>query len=826
MESSTDHFTTSLRRNTVSTLSNCFHCGLPNEAGEEFTVKINGEHRAMCCPGCHAVATAIVENGLEDYYTFRTELAAKGDELLDATLEKLRIYDQPAIQEEFVYEQGKHKQIQLTVEGITCAACGWLIEKQMSKVNGISQIAVNVANRRAIITWDPEHISLSEILSAFQKVGYTASPFQQDKHEESFKQEQKQYLKKVGLAGIMTMQVMMLMTGLYFDWFGNIEQETRQYFYWISLVLSTPVVFYSGSVFYISALKAIMARTVNMDVPVTLAIWGTYLAGLKATWLETGEVYFESICMFVFLLLLSRFLEHRSRHQASIISANMLQYIPVTATLITDDKLSDVLAKQLKPGQVVLVKTGETIPIDGKIVKGTTQVNESMLNGEFEPNTKTIGDRVYGGTINQADAIEVVVEKTLKDALVNQISRLQEQAMANKPRIALIADDLSRYFVVAVLVLSALTFTYWTTQGNPNAFFIMISVLVATCPCALGLATPSALTCGMARLNKLGILLKRADALEQVAKIDTLVLDKTGTLTQGKFSIEKSWFAENQNSTDALQLAQALESRSEHPIAEAFKLDDSFSSRHEISGFKTTIGHGIEGAIDNHHYHLGSERFIQTLGFTLPAEHKDALNNANVFMYKDSALIAAFWMSDTLKEGISETLAELAINNKVLLSGDTEKNVNQVATKLKLGSYLATQSPQDKLNYVNEAQSKGQHLMMLGDGINDAPVLSTADVSVAVGNATDIAKSSADVILLSDKLSALPSLFEMSNRTRRKIKQNIMWSLGYNLLVLPFAMSGLLDPWMAVVGMSLSSIIVVSNSTRLLKDKQQMALAS
>ena len=270
----------------------CYHCALPNDATHKYEAVILGETRQLCCPGCQAVAQAIVDNGLEDYYQFRTEPAQKSDDGILESLSALNVYDDPALQEEFVFDEGQHKQIQLTLEGITCAACGWLIEKQLSKVSGIAQVAVNVQERRALITWEPDVIKLSQILTTLKRIGYVGSPFHPDEHEASYKREQKSFIKKLGLAGIMTMQVMMLMAGLYFDWFGAIEQETRQYFYWVALTLTTPVVLYSGSAFYLGALKAISAKTVNMDVPVTLAVFGTYFAGLRSTLLEQGEVYF------------------------------------------------------------------------------------------------------------------------------------------------------------------------------------------------------------------------------------------------------------------------------------------------------------------------------------------------------------------------------------------------------------------------------------------------------------------------------------------------------------------------------------------------------
>ena len=785
----------------------CYHCGLPNKAGHDYQSTILGKNRHLCCPGCKAVADAIVANGLEDYYKFRTEPAVQGDTSITETLNKLSVYDEPALQEEFVFDEGRHKQIQLTLEGITCAACGWLIEKQLSHLAGIRQIAVNVQERRALVTWEPGELSLSDILVAIKRIGYDAIPFQPDQHEASYKKEDKAFLKKLGLAGLMTMQVMMLMTGLYFDWFGNIETETRQYFHWVALVLTTPVVLYSGSTFYLGAMKALSARTVNMDVPVTLAIFGTYFAGLKSTLLATGDVYFESICMFIFLLLLSRFLEHRSRHRAAQISANMTHYIPVSATrLNADNSVSNCLAKQLQPGDSVLVKPGETVPIDGVVVSGDSAVDESMLTGEFAPVEKSERSQVYGGTVNQSGTLTVRVTKTLKHALVNQIVRLQAQAMASKPKVAQLADSVSRYFVMGVLLISVFTFGYWYWQGNPDAFWIMISVLVATCPCALGLATPSALTCAMAKLNKHGMLLKRADVLEQLTSITTIALDKTGTLTRGQFGIAQQWIASDHSQDNIAALAATLESRSEHPIARAFSHDTLFA----ISDFAVTPGGGVSGNINGTHYTMGSPAFCNV---TLPPMPF----TPNVLLLEEETLIAAFLVSDNLRDDARATLDALRPLKLTILSGDTQQNVDAIASELPVSLAKGQLTPEQKYEEVKALQAQSDSVMMLGDGINDAPVLASADVSVAVGNATDVAKTAADVILLGDSLLSVPALLTIAKRTRAKIRQNILWALAYNAVILPFAVSGILSPWMAVVGMSVSSIIVVTNSTRLLK---------
>lgn len=790
----------------------CYHCGLPIAQSDEgqFNTVILGQPRDMCCPGCLSVSEAIVENGLEDYYQFRTEPAQKSDDGILATLDKLTLFDDPALQEEFVFDEGRHKQIQLTLEGITCAACGWLIEKQLSKVKGIKQVAVNVQERRALITWSELEIKLSQILVTLKRIGYEGAPFHPDEHEASYKREQKTFLKKVGLAGIMTMQVMMLMTGLYFDWFGAIELETRQYFYWVALTLTTPVVLYSGSTFYLGAVKALSAKTVNMDVPVTIAVFGTYFAGIRSTLLERGEVYFESVCMFIFLLLLSRFLEHRSRHRAAQISANMLQHIPVSASkLLADGTIKDTLAKRLDVGEIVLVKPGETIPIDGQVVDGRASVDESMLTGEFDPVTKAGSSAVFGGTVCQDGSLTIRVTKTHKHALVNEIVRLQASAMANKPKAAQLADNFSRYFVTAVLLISACTYGFWTLQGNDNAFWITISVLVATCPCALGLATPSALTCAMAKLNRSGILLKRADALEQVTDISTIALDKTGTLTKGEFTLASVWYADGVDKDNVMALARSLELRSEHPIAIAFAQDDS-KQNFEVSEFQVTPGGGISGVINNANCTMGTALFcgVDTGIVTI---------NANVFLAVNGKLLAAFELSDTLRDDTSSTLNKLSQTHElVVLSGDTQENVDALTKGLPIATSQGGLTPDKKYNAVVKMQQQGKKVLMMGDGINDAPVLASADVAIAVGNATDVAKTAADVILLGDQLHSVPELIDTAYKVKQKIRQNIGWAVGYNVLILPFAVSGLLSPWMAVVGMSLSSIIVVTNSTRLL----------
>lgn len=785
----------------------CFHCGLEVAPQFEYHTQVLGKQQIFCCPGCSAVAEAIVNNGLEDYYHYRSEFADKATDSEDNILDKLSVFDDESILHEFVDEQNGSSEIQLTISGIHCAACAWLIEKQLAKVTGINKVGVNVSARRATVSWDNQQLKFSQILGHIEKIGYHAKPFQAEQHEATFRQENKRFLKRLGLAGLMTMQVMMLNIGVFFDLFGHIDEQTKQYFNWISLFLTTPVILYSASEFYSSAWRAISVKMVNMDVPITLALSLTYVSGVFATIQNHGQTYFESLCMFVFFILTSRYLEHSARYKASQLSANMLEYIPTTANLIDNNNVVAVLAKSLKVNQSVLVKSGEMVPVDGEIIEGQGQLDEAMLTGEFDLVSKSIGETVFAGTVNQLGTLTIKVNKTLKHSMLSQINLLQNKALLNKPQIATLADQFSQYFVILVLAISLVSYIVWLQIDESQALWITVSILIATCPCALGLATPSALSFAIAHLNSKGVLLKHGDALETISKVDWIALDKTGTLTEGRFTLAKCICNEKQNKDQCLQIAASLEQFSSHPIAKAFsKLPRS----HSVTDFSTKIGQGVTGKIEGQIYKLGSSRFIS---LDVPMQ----MQNCNVFLATEDSVLCGFLLTDKIRPSATELLNEISNKQLILLSGDTPAVVEKVAEKLLIPIWLAQQTPEDKLNIIKQAQRDKHVAMMVGDGINDGPVLAQADISVTMGAGSDLAKSSADVILLDDSLEKISLLFAIATRCKVKIMQNMSWALGYNLLVLPLAVCGLLSPWMAVVGMSLSSLIVVVNSIRLLK---------
>lgn len=787
--------------------SKCFHCGLDIPPQFNYHTTVLGKRQAFCCPGCCAVADAIVKNGLEDYYHYRSEFAEKASEKEDELLQKLKVFDDDSILQEFVESQQDASEIQLTISGINCAACGWLIEKQLAKLNGILKVGVNVSARRASVTWNNKKLKLSQILSHIENIGYHAKPFQPEQHEASFRQENKAFLKRLGLAGLMTMQVMMLNVGVFFDLFGHIDPQTKQYFNWISLLLTTPVILYSASGFYSSAIRALRAKVVNMDVPITLALTLTYVSGVFATAQNSGQTYFESLCMFVFFLLISRYLEHSARYKASQLSANMLEYMPTTANLIEGNQITPVLAKALVAEQHVLVKSGEMVPIDGVIVEGEGQLDEAMLTGEFDLVSKTIGETVFAGTVNQLGTLTIKVNQPLKNSMLNQISMLQNKALLSKPKIASLADQFSQYFVMAVLVISLSSYIIWLQIDASQALWVTISILIATCPCALGLATPSALSFAVAHLNSKGILLKRADALEQISQVDWVALDKTGTLTEGKFTLADCFCAPSQNKAQCLEIAASLEQYSSHPIAKAFS---DIPSGYLVSDFSAKIGQGVAGSINDVSYKLGSLHFI---GLEVPIQ----MQNCNVFLTAQDKLLCGFLLTDKIRASSAELVDKIQAEHIILLSGDIPSVVESVAKSLNIPNWLAQQTPEDKLNVIKQAQANHHVVLMVGDGINDGPVLAQADVSVTLGAGSDLAKSSADVILLDNSLEKIDLVFNIAKRCKIKIIQNMGWALGYNILVLPLAVTGMLSPWMAVVGMSLSSLIVVVNSIRLLR---------
>ncbi|KJG58998.1 ATPase P [Photobacterium kishitanii] len=799
---------------TPPPIQRCYHCDEPISQECQFHLEILGESRHLCCAGCEAVARLIVDNNLTNYYEHRTQTAQKSN-IIPPNLQALQLYDHQDIQDDFVIENDQqHKQISLSVDGVSCAACAWLIEKQLKKQAGVITIEVNITTHRALLVWDAATVKLSDLLIIIHQLGYQAAPFEVDSQEQNYQQTMRHYLYKLGIAGIATMQIMMIAIALYFDVLDKHDNSFQNYLRWISLLIATPVLLYSALPFYRNAWRNIKTLSLGMDVPVSIALLFAYSASLYATITEQGEVFFESISMFTFFLLLGRFFEMRARRHAAAISANLLKLIPTMATLISGKK---VAAKTLKKSDVVTILPGECLPADGIIVKGRTTINESMLTGESVAVQRTENDTVFAGTINVDGNISVRVMHDRKDSLISNIVRLQDHALYSKPQIALIADTVARYFVAAILVIALSTWLYWYIYRPQDALWITLAVLVATCPCALSLATPTAITCSTSSLGRLGLLVRRGHVLETLCKVNHVILDKTGTLTEGNVQLVTTKVFGQHSTADILMYAAELERYANHPIAKMFIPYQAKTAL--FDKVENVIGHGLSGTINQQQWRIGKYEFVSHNQSTHPpATNNQHLNDYSIWLSCNKRIIAAFKIEDPIRKDSKQLVNALKQQGMkvTMLTGDCSVNAQRVAQQLDIDHLQANMTPISKLNYLQKIPSTDISLM-IGDGVNDAPVLAGAHLSIALSGGTDIAKSSADIVLLGDRLLPIIAARQLALRTRNIIHENLVWALGYNLIILPLAIIGLVAPYIAVIGMSTSSIIVVSNSLRLLK---------
>lgn len=791
----------------------CFHCGEPVLTGSQFITMIDNMPQPMCCPGCQAVSKAIIDAGLSNYYRYRTEPGNKQTALVPEELNVNSAFDLKEVQQDFVHHQDNISQVSLTIDGITCAACAWLIEHKLKSVDGIVSIAVNTTTERAFVSWDDNRIKLSNILNLISNIGYQAAPYQVDDEEIQTKKNSRKFLLRLGLAGFATMQVMMFALALYSEYFTDLDVEYRDYFRWVSMMFAAPVVFYSAQPFYFSAIRSMLSGRLNMDVSVSIAICGAYIASCIATVSGQGEVYFESVSMFTFFLLLGRYLEQNARQKASVSSNNLHKLIPLTAHLVdADGQHKEVPAKRLRIGDIILIKPGEAISADGDIIEGSSSVNEAMLTGEQMPVTKRVSSQVFAGTINIDHPIKVRVTAIGQDQLVAEIIRLQEAASNNKPTVALHVDTISNYFTWTILIIALLTYLVWKAYWPEDAFWVTLSVLVATCPCALALATPTAITCATGLFTRMGVVARKPGVFEKLPLINHVVFDKTGTLTCGSLTVANTRLHSDITQTQALALAAALESTSLHPIARAFEPYRADDVR--VDNGRNFAGCGIEGVINQQHFIIGSADFIhQRLGIDCPPSTQQC-----VYLSRDNQLIASFELIDSIRPDALVTVNKLRGSgcNVSIASGDSSAHVDEIAQAMGITNVHKALKPQDKLRLIQHLQQT-QQVAMFGDGINDAPVLAGANLSVAMGSGAAITKNSADLILLSDQLARFTDAMAIAKLTDKIIKQNLLWALGYNLFIIPLAVTGHVLPYIAAIGMSASSLIVVANSLRLLK---------
>lgn len=803
----------------MSTLASCFHCGEPVPAGGGFSVTIEHQSQAMCCRGCQAVAQAIVDNGLADYYRNRTALPGQGHEVLPDELKKLALYDHPDIQQSFVIDSGTHgREAVLILEGITCAACVWLNERHLKQLPGVKSVQVNYASHRARVAWDSREIALSRILQEIQLLGYNAHPYSALQADAMRKTRHKKDLQRIAIAGIGAAQAMMLSVGLYAgNWYG-IDPDTVKLLRWFSLLLTIPVVTFSAMPFYRAAWSGIQSGHLNMDVPVTLAIITAFTGSVWVTLFGGAHVYYDAISMFTLFLLGTRLLESGARGKSVESAENLLKLQPAMAIRLRDGQQQYVPVLDLLSGDRILAKPGEAVAADGVVAEGVSTVDEALLTGESRPVAKQPGDAVIAGSINLESPLILTVTGVGENTVLAGIVRLVDKAQAEKPRIAQLADRVASWFTVALLVFTALVGLAWLWIDRSQVLDIVLAVLVVTCPCALSLAVPAALAAAGSHLIKRGILVTRGHALETLARVSHVVFDKTGTLTLGKPRIVEVIALSDVPAPQCEVLAASLEQASEHPLAAAFGARVTASDLLAVQAACNYPGQGVAGEIDGQRYTLGNQAFAPASRDLAGEDYAARYPSATlVWLCTASCPLAVFVLEDPLRADAAQAVATLQARGIAvsILSGDSETTVRHVGNALGVSKLYWQQKPQDKLARLQALQRDGAIVAMVGDGINDAPVLAGAQVSFAMGAGTDVANQSSDIVLLSNRLGDVPQALQTGRVTLSVMRQNLFWAAAYNLIALPFAALGYVSPWLAALGMSLSSMVVVLNALRL-----------
>ena len=803
----------------------CFHCSLPVPKNSSYSVEIDGKEQAMCCPGCQAVAKAIVDGGLTSFYKHRTETSPTARAAVPEVLQELTLYDKPELQRAFVSSDDKNiKQASLILEGIVCAACVWLNERHISALPGVIEFSVNYSTHRARVRWDDTQLKLSDILQAIASIGYLAHPFDSGRQEAVYKKERSNALKRLAVAGLGATQVMMLAVALYAGDYSGMDSGLENFMRWVSLFVATPVVFYSAKSFFSSAWRDLKVRQLGMDVPVSLAIGLAYSASCWATVTQSGQIYFDSVTMFTFFLLAGRFLEMGARQKAGQAAEELVKLLPAMATRVTKNGDETIAVSELICGDHVRVKPGDSIPADGIIIEGRSSINESLLTGESHPLAKSIDEKVIGGTVNIESPLVIEVQKIGEDTVLASIQRLLDRAQTEKPTIAKTADKIAGIFVAFLLVLVSIVAAWWWQHDPEQAFWIAISLLVVTCPCALSLATPAAMTAATGALTRLGVLTTRGHALETLAKVTHIVFDKTGTLTKGHLALESINLLSDFDEQQSLNIAAALELGSEHPVAKVFLRKAVSPNVIAAENIEAVSGQGVTGLINGVRYRLGCAAYVNDAisddKINLDKSQLNRLHHATeIFLANEKEYLAVFYLSDELREQAAESIKALkSLGKKVwLVSGDNEAAVSYVAEQVGIENTRHSMKPEDKLAVIRDLQNQNEIVCMIGDGVNDAPVLAAAQVSIAMGGGTQLAQASADMILLSEHLPHLVDAHKMAQRSVQIVQQNLGWALFYNALALPLASMGYIAPWMAAIGMSASSLVVVLNALRLNK---------
>ncbi|RZT41879.1 heavy metal translocating P-type ATPase [Cupriavidus agavae] len=823
-------FTATPSDSASDTASDCFHCGQPLNGAAPLSAALGGQHRTFCCAGCQTLAQTLHAAGFGHLYSDVTRFARPLDAEARRQSEPIwAAYDTPELQAQFVRELGDGRcEITLAPENIRCAACAWLIEQHLGQLDGVESVVANVATRRVIVRWQAAKQGVAALLGSVADIGYVAWPFEVSRTDQQDRRERRGLLMRLAVAMLGMMQVMMYAWPLYTHE-ATIDPGQLQLMRWASLALTLPVVLYSASPIFGGAWRSLRRRHMGMDVPVAIGVAAGFLASVAATVRGVGEVYFDSVTMFVAFLLLARYLELRVR-QASRSGAEMLaRQLPATCERLGEagGQGERIPVARLRAGDRIRVKAGEIVPADGVVVAGASEIDESMLTGEARPVRRVAGDTVLAGCFNAASPLEVRIDRIGAQTRLAEIVAVLDRALADKPRLAQVADRVAGWFVGILLAMAAATGLVWMLWIDPSrALLVTVAVLVVSCPCALSLATPAALAAAGAALSRRGVLLTRAHALETLASVTDVMLDKTGTLTEGRFALVATQTFGVLDAVACERIAQALERGGEHPIARAFT--ELHAAEHgpavAVDDLRNVPGQGLQATVDGRTVRLGRPAFVMGLsGASDQPGHACGGHPGatEIWLGDGDGILAAFQLADIARAQAPALLRQLAALGVRchLVSGDSPAAVRWWADHFQIDIASGAVTPEGKRDYVAALQREGAVVLAVGDGINDAPVLAQAQVSIAIGSGAPLAQAGADAVLTHGGIAEIATAIATARRTRRVIRQNLGWALAYNVTAIPLAATGFVTAWMAGIGMSLSSLFVVANAWRLLRTR-------
>ena len=798
----------------------CFHCGLPALRDTKFGVSFDGSFRKMCCVGCEAVAKTIVDAGLDNYYRQRSALpdvnGLANTARATQTKTPLPSFDLPAIQANYVStaEAGEAKSAAFYIDGVTCNACLWLAESALKRVPGVASATVNYVTHRAEVKWCDAETTLASVIDAVTRVGLRAMPVSAAERQLSRARERRTLFIQLGVALLAMMQVMMFTVPLYFTALDDISHEAQRLMQWASLMLTLPVVLYSAKPFWQGALRDLSTRHLSMDAPVALAIASTFATSLWSIFTEQSALYFDSISMFVFLLLASRYLESSIRDRALSRIERLTNAVPAVATQLigyaTNRESAEITSAALKAGDVILVGTGQIIAADSVLLEGAGEVDQAIVTGESRAVKLGIGSTLIGGTLNLGAPLIARVTCVGTASTLASIARLAERSLGERPQLTALTDRVARVVAPSLIVLACLAGVVWFFIDSAQSFNVAVAVLAVTCPCAIALAAPLAYTSATLTISKNGLLIARGHVLEVLPTITDVVFDKTGTLTVGQLVITAIKTPEGITRDEALAIAATLEIGAAHPIASAINKLARSGRDLVAQQLRLTPGGGIEGVIDGCTYRIGNCAFACA----------DQSDDDAFVLSRDGKWLATFETEDALKADAEKTISSLQQAGLTvhLLSGDQISRVKNVAQALGISDEhtFAAQTPLQKLAYLQQLRKSGRKVAMIGDGVNDAPVLGAADVSIAMGAGADLPRLTADAVLLSPNLLTIVTALQLARRTKNVIKQNFGWAILYNAIAIPLALANVINPAWAAIGMGVSGLIVVLNSMRLL----------